>query len=106
MSQMQLQRERSDQQKRECGEQGEAVSGLDGVDAEDALQRGEDEGAGDQSRDEGVENDEDAPLELDFVRVHEAFDGNLHGTPFLQRLPFLPFEPSPDECVRRYILTN
>ena len=83
MSQMQLQGQRSDQKEGERGEQGEAVGGPDGLYAEDTLQRSEDERAGNQSREEGIKNDEDAPLELDLVGIHEAFDGNLHEPPFL-----------------------
>ena len=82
MSEVQLQGQRRDEQERERGEQGEAVGGFDGFDAEDAFERGQDEGAGDESRDEGIENDEDAPLELDFVRIHEAFDGDLQAVSF------------------------
>src|ERR1017187_4323743 len=37
---------------------------------------------GHQSRDERIKNDQDAPLELHFVRVHEAFDGYLHEPPY------------------------
>ncbi len=73
---------RRDQQKRQRRQQGQTVGRLHGFDAKDALQRSQNEGAGHQSRDEGIENDQDAPLELHFVRVHEAFDGNLHEPPY------------------------
>src|SRR5579862_5492467 len=79
---MQLQRQGSDEQEGQGCEQREAVRGLHGFHAKNALERGKDKGAGDESRDEWIENDEDAPLELDFVRIHEAFDGNLHVPPY------------------------
>ena len=67
--------QRRDEEKRERGEQREPVRRLDGRDVEDALERREDEGAGDEAGRERVEDDEDAPLELDLVRVHEPLDG-------------------------------
>ena len=94
MAEMQLQRERRDQKERKGGEQGEAVCRLHGFDAKDALQRCKNEGAGHQSCDERIENDEDAPLELDFVRIHEAFDGDLQAVSFPC---ILSRELSPDE---------
>ena len=77
MAEMQLQRQRRDQQERQGCEQRQAVGRLHSLDTKDTLERCEDEGTRDQSGDEGIENDEDAPLELHFVRVHEAFDWNL-----------------------------
>ena len=74
MAQVQLQRQRRHQQERERGEQRQAVGGLDRLDLEHPLQRGEDERARDQPGDERVEDDQDAPLELHLVRIHESFD--------------------------------
>ena len=82
MAEVQLQRQWRDQQERERGQQRQAVGRLHGFDVEDALERREDERAGHQSGDEGIENDEDAPLELDLVRIHEAFDWNLQQASF------------------------
>ena len=81
---VQLQRQRRHQQEGERGEQGQAVGGLDGLHPEDPLERGQDEGAGHQPGDERVEDDEDAPLELDLVGVHEPLDAvqdGVHGSP-------------------------
>ena len=77
VAQVQLQRQGRDEQEGKRGEQGEAVGRFDGLDPEDAFQGSENEGAGDQSRDEGIEEDEDAPLELDLVGIHEALDRDL-----------------------------
>jgi hypothetical protein len=49
MAQMQLQGQRRHQQKRERGQQREPIGRLDGFNAEDTLERREDEGAGDQA---------------------------------------------------------
>ena len=74
MSQVQLQRQRRHQQKGEGREQGEPVGGLYRIHSEHTLERRENERARHQARDEGVENDQDAPLELHLVRIHEAFN--------------------------------
>ena len=77
--------------------------GLTASHAEDAFQRGQNEGAGDQSRDEGIEHDEDAPLELDLVRIHEAFDRDLQAVSF----PCSLSRPSPDDASGlRFYLTE
>jgi hypothetical protein len=74
MAQVELQGQRRDEQKRQGGEQGQPVGRLDGLHVEHALERRQDESARDQARDERVENDEEAPLELDLVGIDEAFD--------------------------------
>ena len=74
MSEVQLQRQGSDQQEGQRSQQRQAVGRLHGVHAEHALQRRQNEGAGDQSGEERVEHDEHAPLQLDLVGVHEAFN--------------------------------
>ena len=74
MAEVQLQRQRRNEQKRQRSEQRQAVGGFDRFHAKDALERGEDEGAGHQAGDERVQNDEDAPVERDLVRIHEAFN--------------------------------
>ena len=61
-------------QEGERREQRQPVGRLDHVHVEHALERREDERARHQPRDERVEDDEHAPLELDLVRVDEAFD--------------------------------
>ncbi len=73
MAEMELERERRHEEKGQSCEQREAVGGFNRFDAEDAFERGEDKGAGHQSGDEWVENDEHAPVERDFVRIHETF---------------------------------
>ena len=98
---------RRNKQKRERGEQRQAVGGFDGLDVEHALQRSENEGAGDQSRDEGIENDEDAPLEFDLVRIHEAFDRDVATS--LLSVPRFTSSHRPihavveDLCARRHV---
>ena len=74
MTQMQLQRQRGNQQKSQRRQQRQPVGGLDGLDPEDAHQRRQNECACHQSRDERVQDDQHAPLEPDFVRIHEAFN--------------------------------
>ena len=84
VAEVQLQGQGRDEQEGKRGEQGEAVGRFDGLDAKDAFQRGKNEGAGDQSRDERIEDDEDAPLELDLVGIHEALDRDLQRASLLR----------------------
>jgi hypothetical protein len=65
---------RRDDKKGKGGEQREPVGRGYGFDVEDADKGREDECACDQPRDVGVENDQHAPDEVDFVRVHVAFN--------------------------------
>ena len=74
VAEVELQRQRRDDEERQRGEQRQAVGGRDGLDVEDADQRRQDECARDQARDVGVENDQHAPDEVDFVRIHVAFN--------------------------------
>ena len=82
MSQVQLQRQRSHQHEGECCEQGQPVGWLHRLHPEHTFERSQNERTRHQSRDEGVKNDQDAPLELHFVRVHESFHGYLHEPPY------------------------
>ena len=74
VAEVQLQRQRRHQEERERGQQRQAVGGLHRLHPEDALERGEDEGARHEPGDVGVEDDQDAPLELHLVGVHEPLD--------------------------------
>ena len=74
MAEVELERERRDDEERERREEREAVRRLDGLHVEDALERREDERARDEAGDERVEDDQDAPLELDLVGVHVPLD--------------------------------
>ena len=78
VAEVELQRQRRDDEKGKSGEQRQAVGGRDGLDIEDADQRREDERARDQPRDVGVENDQHTPDEVDFVRIHVAFNTAHH----------------------------
>ena len=90
MAEMQLQRQGRDQQKRQRGQQREPIGGLYGVHAEDALERRQDERARDQSREERVEHDQHAPLQLDLVGVHEAFNRYAGHVPSYRTEPSRP----------------
>ena len=74
VAQVQDQRQGRNQQEGEGRQQRQPVSGLDRFHAEDPLQRRQNECSGHQSRDKRVQNDQHAPLECDFVRIHEAFN--------------------------------
>ena len=78
MAQVQLQRQGRHQQERQRRQQGQAVGGAHGFHLEYALERRQDEGAGHQPGDVGVEHDEQAPLQLHLVRVHESFNARNH----------------------------
>ena len=90
MAEVELQREGGHQEEGEGGEQREPVSGPHGFDFEHALERGKDEGARHEAGDVGIENDEEAPLELHLVGVHEAVDAGNHK---------LTSPPRPDPCI-------
>ncbi len=75
---VQLQRQRRDEQEREGRQQRQPVGRLDGFDVEHALERGQDERARHQPGHERVEDDEHAPLELHLVRVHEPLHHRQH----------------------------
>ena len=78
MAEVQLQRQRRDEQERQRRQQRQPVGRLHGLHVEHALERRQDERAGDQPGDERIEHDQDAPLELDLVRIHEPLDA-WHG---------------------------
>src|ERR1017187_835457 len=86
---MQLQGQRSDDQEGKRRQQGQPIRGLYRLHHEDAFQRGQNERASHQSREERIQHDEYAPLEFHFVRVHEAFNRNLQ-----QELLIAPSHPS------------
>src|ERR1017187_1758608 len=65
---------RRDDKEGQGGEQRQPVSGRNRLDIEDADQRREKECARDQPRDVGVQNDQHAPIESDFVGIHVAFN--------------------------------
>ena len=72
MPQVQLQRQRRDEQEGQRGEQRQPVGRLDRLHVEHALERRQDERARHQPGDERIEHDQDAPLELHLVRIHES----------------------------------
>ncbi len=74
VAEVELQGKGRHEQEGERGQEGEPVGGLDRLDPEDLLERGQDEGPGHEAGEERIEHDQDAPLELDLVGVHEAFD--------------------------------
>ena len=74
MAQVQLQGQRRIEQEGQRREQRQPVGGLDRLHAEDPLQRRQDEGARHQPRDVGVQNDQHAPIERDFVGIHVTFN--------------------------------
>ena len=100
MAQVQLQRQRRHQQEGQRREQRQPVGGPHGLHLEDALQRGQDEGAGHQAGDVGVEHDEEAPLQLHLVGVHETVDAGYHRSPLSHRL-IAPSRPGP--CSRPWL---
>ena len=55
MAEVELQRKRGHQQKRERSQQRQPIGRLDGFDMEDALERRQDESAGDQAGDKRVD---------------------------------------------------
>ena len=59
-------------EKGECGEHREPIGRHDLLDIEDLCQRGQDERAGHEAGDVGVDNDEQAPVQLDLVGVDVA----------------------------------
>ena len=80
MPEVQLQRQRRDEEERQGREQRQPVGRLHRLHVEHALERRQDEGARHEPRDERIQHDEDAPLELDLVRVDEALDAVHHRT--------------------------
>ena len=74
MPQVQLERQRRNQQEGQGRQQRQTVRRLHRLYLEDALQRGQNECARHQSGNEWVQDDQHAPLERDFVRIHEAFN--------------------------------
>ena len=65
-----IQRQGRNQQEGQGRQQRQPVGGLDRLHAEDALQRRQNECARHQPRDIGVQNDQHAPIERDFVGIH------------------------------------
>ena len=74
MPQVQLQRQRRHQQKRQRRQQRQPVGGLHRLHVEDALQRRQNERARHQPGNIRIQHDQHAPLQLHFVRIHEAFN--------------------------------
>ena len=74
MPQVKLQRQRRHQQERQRRQQRQPVSRLYRFHFEHAFERRQDERARHQSRDVGIEHDQHAPLQLDLVGVHVAFN--------------------------------
>src|ERR1039457_293337 len=74
---MQLQGQGRDDQESERRQQGQTIRGLYGLNHEHAFQRRKKERAGYQPCKERIKHDQYAPLELHFVRIHEAFNRNM-----------------------------
>ena len=78
MAQVKLQRQRRHQQKRQRRQQRQPVGGLHRFDFEHALERGQNEGARHQPGDIRIEHDQQAPLQLHLVRIHETVHARYH----------------------------
>jgi hypothetical protein len=61
MSQVQLQGQRRHQQERQRGQQRQPVGRLDRIDAKDTFERRKNEGPGNQSGEEWIKDDQNAP---------------------------------------------
>jgi hypothetical protein len=79
MAEVHLQRQGRDEEKCQGGEERQPVSRPDRDHIEDPFERRENERAGNQSRQERIQDDQHAPLQFDFVRVNESFDA-LHAS--------------------------
>src|ERR1022692_92455 len=91
---MQLQGQGSDDQESERRQQGQPIRGLYRLNHEHPFQRRKNERAGYQPCEERIKHDQYAPLELHFIRVHEAFNRDLQ-----QELLIAPSHPSRSETV-------
>ena len=78
MSQVQLQRQGSNQQERQRGQQRQTVSRLHRLDLKDPFQRCQNECSSYEPGKKWIEHDQYAPLQFHFVGVHESFYWNLH----------------------------
>ena len=76
MAEVHLQRQRRDDEKRQSREERQPVGWLHGRHVEHALERREDERARHEPGDKRIQDDEDAPLELDLVRIDEALNAS------------------------------
>ena len=74
VAKVELQRQRRVEQKGQRREQRQPVSRLYRFHAEDAHQRRQNECARHQTRDVGIQNDQHAPVQRDFVGIHVAFN--------------------------------
>ena len=82
MPQVKEQGQRGAKQKRECGQHGQPVNGLQFPDLEHTDQRSHDEGPGHQSRNIGVKDNQKSPERVRprLVRVNVAFKPRQHLT--------------------------
>ena len=74
MPQVCQQGQRSHDQEREGGQEGKPVGRLDLLDIEHPLQRGQNEGPGHQTGHVGINDNQDAPVQFDLVRVYVTRD--------------------------------
>ena len=74
VTQVELQRQRRNQQKRQRREQRQPVRSSNRLDAKDALERRQDKRARHQPRNVGVQNDQHAPIQRDLVGIHITFN--------------------------------
>src|SRR5690348_15248902 len=91
MSQMELQRQWSDQQKRQRRQKRQPVSRFHGFYFEDTFERRQNERTRNQSGDVRIQDDEDTPLQFYLIGVHVAFDGMQNG--FHASLLIAPIRP-------------
>jgi hypothetical protein len=75
---MHLQGQWRDEQERQSREERQTIGRPHGGDVEHPFERGQDERAGHQAGEKRVQDDQHAPLELDFVRIDESVDAR-HG---------------------------
>src|SRR5208337_5683001 len=73
VAQMKLQGKRGNDKESQRREQGKPVRRLHFLHAKHALERRQDKGSGDQPGEIRIKNNEDAPLELHLIGIHESF---------------------------------
>src|SRR5271157_3209780 len=73
MAKMELQWKRGNDQESQRRKQGKSVCRLHLLYTKHALERRQDEGASHQPGEKRIENNEDAPLELHLIGIHESF---------------------------------
>jgi hypothetical protein len=73
-TEVQLQRQRRHEKERQRGEQRETIGRLYGFDAEDAFERSQDKCASDESGEKRIDDDENAPLQLNLIGIHETLN--------------------------------